>query len=270
MSITTNKHTDNVVVGAGELYLDLLDDDGATTGERYLGDGVGASLSVTTERVQVFSGTGPVARQLVNAVRSLTRSLSITLRDISPENLALFVGAPAPEDVTDAAGEVADEALTVRKGRWYQLGVKTDKPTGVGAIDADATKTVVTDTVESSPTTFVAGTDYTVDAERGRLYIEPGGGIADNTAILVDYTPLAAARKQVTTGDLKDIRAAIRYIETPVAGKGRDYYAPLCSVGPSGEIGLMNRDSEQQIQLTAEILEPGGGKAALLVDGEAV
>ncbi len=266
MSATTKKHTDNIVIGAGELYIDLLDADDGTAGERYLGDGVGASLSVTTERVQVFSGTGPVARKLVDAVRSINRSMSITLHDMSHDNLALFVGATEVKDVTDAVNQVTDEALTVRKGRWYQLGVKTDKPTGIGAT---AAKTVVTDTDTGSPTTYDAGDDYTVDAKRGRLYIVPGGDIADDAAIHVDYTPVAATRKLVKTGDLKDLRAALRYIETPVAGKGRDYYAPLCSIGPSGEIGLMNRDSEQQIQLTAAILEPGGSKAALLIDGEA-
>ena len=139
MSLATDRHTDNIVVGAGELYLDLLDDGGKLTGERYLGDGVSASLSVTTERTQVFSGTGPVARQLVNAVRSLTRSMSITLHGMSPENLALFVGAPGAGDVADAAAAVIDEALTVRQGRYYQLGVTPTKPTGIGAIDPAAT-----------------------------------------------------------------------------------------------------------------------------------
>ena len=128
MSVTRDKHTDNIVIGSGELYLDLLDDDDAITGERYLGDGVSASLAVTTERTQVFSGSGPVARKLVDKVRSLTRSMSIALHDISPENLALFVGAPEPDDVTDAAGAVTDEVLTVKKRRYYQLGVKTTKP----------------------------------------------------------------------------------------------------------------------------------------------
>ena len=108
-----------------------------------------------------------------------------------------------------------------------------------------------------------------IDAERGRILIEPGGAIADDTEILVDYTPLAATRKQVKAGDPKDIRAALRYIESPVAGTGRDYYAPLCSIGAAGDLGLKSRDTEQQIQLTAEILEPAGDWPALLIDGEA-
>ena len=111
-------------------------------------------------------------------------------------------------------------------------------------------------------------TDYTIDFNRGRIYIEPGSTIVDGK-IRVSYTPVAATRKQVKTGDLREIRAALRYIEDTDTGKGRNYYAPLCSVGTAGEMALMSRDTEQQIQLTAEILDPGGSKAALLIDGEA-
>lgn len=267
MSLATDKHTDNILIGSGELYMDLLDGDGGPTGERYLGDGDGASLAVTTERVTVFSGTGPVARKLADKVRSLTRSLSITLHDISPENLALFA-AGAVESVAEAAIAVNDEELTVKKGHWYQLGVTDDKPAGVGAIAAVASKTIVKNKTRGP--VHAAGADYTVDPGHGRLYIEPGGAIADGAEIKVSYTPVAASRKQVKTGELREIRAAVRYIEDTDTGEGRNYYAPLCSVGPSGEMGLMSRDTEQQIQLSCEILDPGGGKAALVIDGEPV
>ena len=263
MSTTTDKHTDNIVIGSGEMFIDLLDDDDKPTGERYLGDGAAASLSVTTERMQVFSGTGPVAKKLVDKVRSLTRSMSITLHDMSPENLALFIGGEAPADITETAAAVTDETLTVKKGHWYQLGVSDDKPTGVGAI-ASAGVTVKKGT--SGNTAATVKIDYTIDADRGRIYIDPKGGIADGK-IRVSYTPVAASRKQVKTGDLREIRAAVRYIEDTDTGKGRNYYAPLCSVGAAGEMALMSRDTEQQIQLACEILEPGSGKAALLIDG---
>ena len=267
MSITTEKHTNNTLIGSGEVYLDLLDAQDGTTGERYLGDAVSANLSVTTERAQVFSGTGPIAKKLVDQVRSLSRTFTITLRDISADNLALFVGAPEPATVADAAIEVENEPLTVRKGRWYQLGVSDDKPTGVGAVSAVAADTTVAK--KTGNTIYVAGTDYTLDAKRGRLYIEPGGAIADGAELKVTYTPVAASRRQVRTGELSEVRAAMRYIEDSAAGEGRNYYAVLCSVGASGELGLMSRDTEQQIQLTCEILEPEDGRPALVIDGEA-
>ena len=264
MSLGRDNHTNNVLVGAGEFYINLYDDQDNLTDERYLGDSVGGSLSITTERVTVQSGDGPVARNLVDAVRSIERTLTLTLHDISPENLSLFVGASAIEDVATQATAVTDEEHTVKQGRFYQLGVTTERPTGVGTV----ARAGVTVAPAAGGGAYTVNTDYRIDAERGRLYIVPGGNIADDTAIHVDYTPVAATRRQVRTGDLKDVRAAIRYIETPTAGKARHYYAPLCSVAPSGELALKSRDSEQQIGLTVSILEPQGGTAALIIDGE--
>ncbi len=267
MSLAKKKHDTNTLFGAGELYLDLIVDD-AYTGERYLGDSPGAALSVTTERAQVFSADGPVAEKIVDIVRSVTRTFTLTLRDISTENLALFVAGDAATR-TVAATAVADEELTVKQGRFYQLGASEAAPGGVGAIDAAASNTVVTEKADASPATYVAGTDYSVEPETGRLYIEPGGAIADDSTILVDYTPVAAARGEVKTGDAKQIRAALRYIEHAAAGKGRNFYARLCSVGASGDLGLKSRDTEQQITLTAEVQEPAGDWPALTIDGKA-
>ena len=297
MSAISDRHSDNILLGSGHLFIDVLSADGARTGERYLGDAVGATLAVESERVQVFSGSGPVARQLVNKVRSLTRRLSATLHDVSMENLALFVGAgDAVGAETDAADRIDDgdaEALTVRKERWYQLGVSAARPAGLRAVAVgtptwtpgdgtlnDADNAVIVTTGAVAPNSgagtgtkniLAPGTDYAVDAASGRIYIVPGGGIADDATIYVHYTPVAAAaRPQVATpATPQDVRAAVRYIEETATGRGRNLYAPLCSVAASGELALMSRETEQQIQIAAEILEPGGGKAALLIDEQA-
>ena len=247
--ITT--HKSNVIIGAGRVYLDRYDGNGKLTGERYLGDSPGASLSVATERSETFSADGPVAVKLVDIVRSITRSWSVTVFDISAENLALFFAGEAGER-TQSATAVADEALTVNKGRYYQLGASAAIPLGVGAIDAAPAKTVVK--TKTGSTTYAVETDYQVEPESGRLFIVPGGAIANGAELKVSYTPVAGTRETVRTGKPKQIQAAIRYIEDAAnpESKGRDYYARLCSVGASGELALKNdRGSEQQIQLTA-------------------
>ena len=261
------KTKSNIVIGAGRLYADLLDAGGKYTGERYLGDAVGAALSIATERTQVFSGSGPVAEKLADIVRSVTRSMTLTLHDMSAENLALFVSGEAASEA-QAAAAVVDEALTVNPGRWYQLGATPDKPGGVGAVSATTADTVVTN--KDATTTHDAGDDYTVDAERGRLHIVAGGAIAAAAEIKVDYKPATATRETVKTGKAKQVQAAIRYVEDAAKGKGRNVYARLCSVGASGELALMDgRNAEQQLQLTAEVQEPGDGWPALSLDGEA-
>ena len=266
MTIATEKHANNVVIGAGEVFIDLYDADDNLTGERYAGDSASASLSVTTERATVFSGDGAVATQLVDVARSISRTLSLTLHDISVENLALFVAADAG-GASDVATAVVDEEIKVYRGRWYQLGVSADKPGGVAAVSATSADTTVTNA--GGTTIYTAGSDYTLDAERGRIYIEPDSNIAQGDTIKIDYTPVAGSRGTVLARELKQVRAALRYLETPMAGKGRNIYARLCSVGPSGEMALKSRDTEQQIQLVCEVLEPSDGWPALTIDGEA-
>ena len=168
------QHTSNVVIGAGELYIDLLDDDGALTGERYLGDTIGASLSVATETSQVFTGDGPVAEEIHAIARSVTRSFSMILHDMSAENYALFiVGEDADAPVTATA--VADESIVVRRGRWYQLGATAANPLGAWAGATLGAMSPVTDDA-STPVGDRRGRELGVRRRHGADLHPPGRG----------------------------------------------------------------------------------------------
>lgn len=132
MTQARERHTDNIVVGAGEVHLDLFDAAGAKTGERYLGDCAGATLAVTTEETRIFSGTGAVATELVTIARQVTREIRLTLHDMSLENMALFV---IGDTVKPAA--VANEAFAVEPDKSYQLGVSPDNPAGYSRLRGD-------------------------------------------------------------------------------------------------------------------------------------
>ncbi len=257
MSYDVKNHANNILIGQGALYVGL---DGAAH-ERYLGDAVSASLSISEERIVVTAGTGP-ERKLIDRPRSVERTVTVTLRDVSMENLALFLGTG--EVVAAKEGDaVADEEITVSPGRWYALkaargGKVRDVAVSKGkGGDADA---------------WTGGTHYEEDLERGRILIlSPAeGAIPDGTTVHVDYTPVPGAR--IEAGTAKDVTGALRYIEHPLHDDmaGRHYYAPRCAIRPAGDLGLMgNRDTEQQIVLACEILAPEGGGAALCIDGEA-
>lgn len=269
MATAQSLHRDNVLIGSGRVFLDVRDADDNLTGERYLGDAVGATLNVESERATVFSGSGPAARQLVDKLRRQTRSMQATLHDMSMENLALFLAAGDPKAAADVKAAVNDEVLgPVTPGRWYQLGVSDAKPSGVLALDA-APGAVTKGDKDAQATATVKGTDYEIDRDHARLYVKPGGGIdAGDYLKIASYTPkAAAARRQVLATELREVRAAVRYLEDTQTGKGRNYYAPLCTVSAGGEMALMSRDTEQQITLDARILDPGAGKPSLVCDG---
>ena len=268
MTTAPERHTNNILIGAGELYLDLFDDDGDATGERYLGDAVGGTLSVTTEETTVFSGTGPVAEELTRVTRSVTRSFGLTLHDMSLENQALFVIGDAVADAIDATA-VTDEEFPVRPLRWYQLGTTAARPAGVNKVTA---VTVGGGTITAgvyAAVAWMADVDYRVDADSGRIYIEDTALTRPVLAgVQVDYTPVAQDREQVRSAT-KQLKGAFRYIEDPAEGEGRNFYAPDCTITPGGDLGLLDgRNTEQQIALTVAALEPGGALRALYIDGQ--
>ena len=265
MTVARDKHTNNVVIGAGELFMDILDDDGNTQGERYLGDTTAASLSVTQDTSEVFSGDGPRPQVLVETITSSSHVMTMTLHDMSADNLSLLIGGDA-DTQSDAASAVVDEVLTVKPGFWYQLGVSDTNPAGVGAVSESGF--AVTD--EAGNTTYTKGTDYELDHENARIEIVAGGGIAAGK-IKVDYTPVAASYDRVKSTDDFSIEAAIRYIEDPAAGKGRNYYIQRAKISVGGETALKSgRDAEQQISLTATTLKPLDGRPAITVNGAAI
>ena len=290
-----DKRSDNILIGAGEVYIDLVGDDGAASGERYLGDAVSAALEIATEETTVFSGSGPVAVELARIARSVTRTATLTLHDISLENLALFtVGAVRR---LDAAAAVRGETAVLRPDRWHQLG-GSDRPAGALGLARPANKAaavaaVTVTTKANQPVTaaqgiaagrFGAGADETeqkgqfvVDYARARIYWLPPGhalyeakaGVEAGAEVGIDYTPDDAARSQVQ-GTLAQVIGAFRYIEDAAEGRGRNIYAPRCSIQPAGPLTLLDgRSSEQQIRLAVSMLEPGGGEPALYIDGQA-
>ncbi len=289
-----DRRTDNILIGAGEVYFDLHEE-GGPSGERYLGDAVGAQLEIATEETTVFSGSGPVAAELARVARSVSRTVTLTLHDISLENLALFTVAEMKR--LDAAAPVAGEPAIVRPGRWYQLG-GADRPAGVlklatPAGKAAAVAAVTVASTAQAPVTavqaiaagrFAQGAteteqkgQYIVDDERARLFWLPAehelyaakDGIEAGTEVQIDYTPADGARSQVQ-GALTQVIGAFRYIEDSAGGQGRNIYAPRCAVQPAGPLTLLDgRASEQQIRLAVSMLEPGGGRPALYIDGQA-
>ena len=288
-----DRRTDNILIGAGEIYLDLHEG-GAPTGERYLGDAVGAALEITTEETTVFSGTGPVAVELARIARSVTRTVTLTLHDISLENLALFAVGEVKR--LNAAAPVSGEPAVMLPGRWHQLGgaarpagvlelaAPADKATAITAIAVASTaqQPVTADQAIAAGQFGVGATEteqkgqYAVDYPRARVYwlpadhalYTPKAGIEAGSPLAIDYTPDDAARDQVQ-GALRQAIGAFRYIEDAAEGQGRNIYAPRCTIQPAAGLTLLDgRSTEQQIRLAVSLLEPGGGQPALYIDGQ--
>ena len=269
------------VIGAGRVYFAPMTATGALGGERYLGSSPGFNLNVTSETTEIFDDDGPVAEKVVQIVRQIAHSFSVQCKNISPENLALFTGGEAgiQADVATAMDglqstmNARDRIVVDAQDRFFKLGVypvattapsRGAKPAGVRAIAAAGV--VVSESADgASPK--AAGTDYVVDATHGRIYIPSGSSISPGDTVYVQYTPVASASiARVDFTEPKQVRGAIRYIEdsanknVPAGNFGWEFYAPLCTIAPSGELPVKgDRQNPQVITLGVEVQEPTSG-----------
>jgi len=254
--------TPDIVIGAGYIYFDQHDATGQVTGERYIGDTPGFSISMTTEKLEVDSSDGPVAETLVSITKKITRAGSLSLQHVSEENLAIFVMGETAT-VTQTATPVADEEHVVQQGRYYQLGVSLTNPIGVMGV------TAVSVAGSGVTPTYTVTDDYIVDADNGTIYIVPGGAITDDTTIEVDYTPTASTRTRAKTNNSGAVRGTLVFRSDNTVGSNRVVKIPLCELAPQGELPFKSRDASQVLTFDINVLTPEDGSPQIIIDGEA-
>lgn len=270
------QHKSQVLIGSGELFIDVLDDAGDTTGERYIGDSPGFVLNVTEDRTQVRSNDGPTGQDLINRVIGKTFAGTVTVQDVSADNLALMLSGEVErrdghDGGTDVLGPVVGD-------RWYQLGITRDDPTGVQEVLTVKVK-MYADKAAATANNGLAdadgdeGDDFEWD-ERGRVYVKKVTANKDwwaatyTVAAADDRKPQAIAKASLA---LKDVRAAVRYVEDSADPGGKSVYIPYASIGSSGDTSFKDgRQNPVQITLTLGIQKPPNGMAAVYVYGEAL
>ena len=287
---------DNIVIGAGRLYVATLDGDGDPGPERYLGDSVGASLTGGEgERLQVFAGDGAdSSRKLVDKLLDVSRSMSLTLHDLSLDNIALFVmGEKKSSGAVAAVAPATPEQFPACKaGDEFQLGtyVSGAPVGGYKSIDAPSSTT--------NKTGYVAGASGNAPAVDDKVLFEPvmadwieltddetgrhtaagkdgfdAGGApaapelvvfldtarvrvlkAQATGFRLSYTPIATAFDYVESSS-EPLEGAVRYVEhDPREGTGRNIYMTKATITPNGEWPLKSRTNEQTLGLSCEAL----------------
>lgn len=247
-------HAKNFVLGSGYAYFAPA----SGGGERYLGDSPSISLNVTTETLAMFDSDTRIAVKVADVVTQITRVASTTIRSITPENLALFIGGD-DSTATQNLNTSITQFTTGAPDRWTQLG------SGPG--DRNVTNVVVSGAVLLSP---VLGTDYILDAELGRIYIPSTTNFGPTEVVTIDYDRPAETFSRVTSADEVGQLGAFRFISKNTYGDERDFYFPLCKITPEGDFALKSRDTPQELTFTIEILAPADGSSAIYIDGRPV
>lgn len=153
MTASTTKQR---LIPGGKLFFDPFNSSNALTGERYLGLTPGFTVSIASETIQSYSAEAGLKELDDETLITITRTGKITCRQMSVENLGLFLGATA-STATQAGGAVTNEYKLVLPDRYYQLGPSTNNPSGVREVTG---VTVVGKTADN----WATGTAYALGA----------------------------------------------------------------------------------------------------------
>jgi hypothetical protein len=213
---------------------------------------------VKTETLKHYRSTRGTREQdrLINL--STERTASISCEDVSPENLALFF-LGSSDVLTQASATGKTEVFTdVQVGRRYFIGVTDTNPTGY--------RNLTTPVLTKSPSTvLVAGTDYTIDVQRGFIDLIEGGAVSDGDDLSLAFGVAAASRKQIISG-AQSAAGAFKFIAYPAEGDPIDFHMPSVEMSPNGDFALIADTALQAIGLDVAI-NTISGLEAIYADG---
>lgn len=266
MAISKRSTRNFVHAVGGDLYIALERPDGKHEGFRDFGDTPSFEISVETETFEAFDSDGLTRQKVIDSVTTVNRTATITVNDIQPENLALFLGGVVDDvaQTLEAAvtAESVGDGLAMVGDRIYQLGVTSGQPMGARAI----TDLVIKD---ATPTTFVLGTDYEADLALGIIRVLPGSSLVGKMGVTADYARPAKTISNVKTDPDVTLYGQLKLVSKNSTGENRDLFAPRVMLRPSGTMALKSVDAQQSITLSVSFLDVAG-QSAIYMNGRGV
>lgn len=236
----------NLTLGAGKLYFDRFDDDGNPTGEFYIGNTTSLTYSVEEERREHYSSDTAERERDESIVLRSTATIGFTTDDIQPENLAMMFKGDKETLVEAGGSAIAENVEIVTKGRWYQLGVDDDNPTGVRLV-------TITGVDNGGAIANANDVNYEVDAALGRVFIKADApDIAAGDTVEFTYN-VAASTRTIILNKGERVMGALRYIADNTTGDNNDHFFPKVEVSPDGDYEFKG-DDWNEMSFSGEVL----------------
>jgi hypothetical protein len=224
------------MLGRGKIFgdrLSLVSGVYIKTGEFDLGNCTALQISPKATTKEKFESMDQASSLYARAVIQQTHTIKITGDEYSLFNLMnTLMGSQGSINVTGATvSGTPGETVTSNPqgGAWYSLQFRQ-----VSAV-----------TLKLGATTLVAGTDYTLDATRGRIYIIPGGAGVGVGTLTAGYTYATYQFNTVRGGTASSVDMYLRFIGNPVQGptfEGEFWHVQFT---PNGDLGFIADDFGQ-------------------------
>ncbi len=248
--------TAQLLLGRGHLMLDLFDtSDNPTYMMRALGNASGFTLTGEEEIIEHFSSRTGLKK--LDASATLTKSLkgTMTLEEISPENIALF-GSATITEISAESGSVSNAVWIPDDAAGFYVQIWRDavNPTAKqGTRPAVGMNPAVAATISGS----TEGTDFEVDYARGRLYILPSPGNLGNSGGAwksITYSLLAGDRRDIRLLDRTVVRGRLTFVsENAQTSEKRTLILNKIKMQASGDLQFISNEwASLAIEFTCE------------------
>lgn len=255
----TNRYT----LGRGEIHLAAFKAGGAyiPDGFRYIGNSPAFGYTVQTQELDNFNMDHGVAELDFSVPTQVNRSGSFNTNNLDMSNMGLYFNGAKTTVTVAGATTLTETFIGAHQGYTYQVGITASRPVGVRKI----TNVVV----KVAAAVKVLGTDYTVDTDRGLVYIIPGGSIAEAASMIVEYDQAATTYDQVISSNTPFEGALLYIADNPTSptGPNIDYLLPWVRLTPNGELALKAENALQSLPFNIKILK-APGKAAVYANGQ--
>jgi hypothetical protein len=217
-----------LMLGRGKLFIDRLTSAGARTGEYFVGDVSQFEITPTKESIEHHSSATAGAPLMKEAVIRTALELRIVGHEFSPENVARALYGETATLSQTGDSVVSEVVSAVQQGYYYPVDYRA------------ITSVVVKD--DTDTTTYAVGTDYSVDATEGRLYIIPGGGITNDDDLHVSYDYSTIALNVVNGMTTTAVECYMRFVGDPAEGPTKTVEVWKASVASDGAISYIGDD----------------------------
>lgn len=264
--------TKDYSLGRGTLYIAKLNTSTGLpdeSGYRDVGNVPDFSISINIEELLHQSSRQGLKVTDKRVVTSQTMNISLSLDELSAENMALFFSGDTLESVNNpAVAGFSSVALTttVVLGRWYDIV----NGSGVRAVDLDATKVAVKGGA-TGVTALVEGADYLLDLKMGRIFTlaVPATLVAgDNLNVVLTADAGAAAKlDQVLSLSKSSEQLVLKFISENPANDDEqvEFQFHSATLSAEGDFSLIGDDwTKMQLKGVAQQESVATGTARTL------
>jgi len=206
----------NYTVGAGRVYIAYSDD--PAFGERYLGNSPGFSYKPSVSTITSYDSDKGVLRKVSSHIVQVDNEFSLTLDNISLENLLLFTMSSG-QPVQRSSNPFSKE-LRLVPGNGYDLGARSVRDFSLFYGEA-----------------LITDSNYTLDGDMGLLFVRPDADIYVGQEVTAYFIGDGISYRS-TTENFKPYRGPLRYVENNIQGLNRVLYVPDLLLFPDSELDL--------------------------------